>query len=212
VIKPQSSLFKRLQVFQEIIKWLEIVLLCLFLIGVFWFFYTSFCAQSTCQDLAISETELSQVIQLTFPIAAILNSLRIGLVSILNDKDNESETLFYLSLIGLAGCYALFGLFFPEYVARSQKYTTDSPAFLLQIILLMFTVGLLLADKQTWDKSISFIKFRISCSLIHLILLIINPVIGLLAGIILVPICVLYSPVSSEKMYSDQETQEEHMM
>jgi hypothetical protein len=54
----------------------------------------------------------------------------------------------------------------------------------------MTTVGSLLLDKQTWDKSTAFVKIRISMAVIELVVLLINPYLGIILAGFILPIAI----------------------
>lgn len=158
---------------------------------LFWVLYTSFCSNTSCKEFAISQEQFIQFIQVAFPVYGIVNSLRLGLVYRLNDRDDEPESIFYISLGGLAMLYTLIGLFFSDFLARSQRSGSESSIFIITLLLFVVTVGSLLADRQTWDKSTFFVRWRVVLSLIHVIILLINPITGLMLSCVLVPAGVL---------------------
>ena len=121
----------------------------------------------------------------------LLNSVRIGLVFLINDPDPEPEYLFYVSLVGLFISNILFGLFFSDFVSRAEKGQVDAPVFIAEVVVLMFTVGSLLADRQTWDKSTTFVKIRISLSILELVVLLINPYLGIILAVFVIPVSVI---------------------
>jgi hypothetical protein len=206
VIYKNLPLYKNLAALQNTLKWIELIALGAFLVGVFWVFYNALCFDTTCRQSFVNEANLIKAIQVAMPLAAFVGMLRTAVVFLLNDRDSETETLFYLSLLGVVLSYSIVGWFFPVFLDRGQNYFTESPVFVAAIITLLITIALLLADRQTWDKSNVFVRLRVSLSLIHLVLLLINPLIGLLASIIILPVLVLmYSGTALEPLEDKPE-------
>lgn len=191
MINSKTTIYKSLLIFQTILKWLELAFAGIFTVLIFWIFYKVLCYDVVCQQVNITQQQLVSLLQFILPLVGLLNSLRIGLLFVLNDKDKIPETFFYLGLIGLFISYSIFGLFFNSFLYRGENTLADSPVLIIQVFVLLITISLLLADRQTWDKSTAFIRLRISLSLIHLVLFLINPVIGLLASVIIIPISVI---------------------
>jgi hypothetical protein len=176
---------------------MELLILCLFFAGVFWLGYIYFC-NVECRNIGLGNFTFIDAIRIGFPIAAIVNVLRIAVVFRLNDNDDLPEYLFYISLACLALSYVLFGAFLEDFISNSQKTLTNSFGFGLTVATFFIAVGTLLADRQSWDKSTSFVKARIVLSLAHFTLLLINPAFGILASIIIIPIAMFWptkSPV-----------------
>jgi len=171
-------------------KWVEILLLAVFLTFFGWFFYTNYCV-ANCTVNTFESQYFITFIQFSFIIFAVVNSLRIGLVYLIHDPDDEQETLFYLSLFGLFLSYTIYGIYYPTFLALSSRTQIDSPILFVELILLGGTVLSFLNEKDIWEKSNFFVKFRISLSFLHLLLLIINPQIGIFASIIIFPLMVL---------------------
>ncbi len=186
-----SKTYQQALFWQEILKWAEVVFTISFFVALFWFFYLSLCKASSCSSFLISNEVQNTLIALFFFIWGALNSLRIGLVFLLNDKDEKPENLFYISLVGLFLCNLLIGIFFTEFVSRSEKNQVDTPSFIALIIILMSTVASLLADRQTWDKSTAFVKFRISLTILELVILLVNPFLGIFTAIFVLPVSIM---------------------
>jgi len=191
VLDKTSKLFQKVIFWQEILKWAEVFFTISFFIALFWSFYLSLCSADSCSSFLISNSTQNTIITLFFSVWGLLNSLRIGLVFLLNDDDERVENLFYISLVGLFLCNLIIGLFFTEFVARTEKNQVDTPSFIALIIVLMSTVASLLADKQTWDKSTPFVKYRISLTILELVILLVNPFLGIFSAIIVLPISIM---------------------
>lgn len=183
--------FKNFLFLQECLKWLEVFFASTFFVGLFWFFYLSLCRADSCKSFWLSTVTQNFVISAFFITWGFLNSLRIGVVFLLNDPDDEPEILFYISLVGLFLCNLLIGLFFPDFVSRADKNQVDTPAFIALIIILMSTVASLLVDKQNWDKSTTFVKARISLTILELVVLLVNPYLGIITAVIILPLSVV---------------------
>lgn len=183
--------YRYVSVFQNILRQVELFVFSAFLIASFWILFTSFCSSDACVSSAVDTNTLYYIIKIFLPVTAIINSLRIALVFRLNETEDETEKVFYISLFGLAFCYILVGIFFTDLLSRSQKTLTDSLSFLAIIISYLATLGGVLADRQMWDKSTFFVKWRVSLCLIHLIFFLINPIIGVVMSILVFPACVM---------------------
>jgi hypothetical protein len=193
MLLKDSLAYKKTFETQLVLKWVEVALLCGLLVTVFWYLYTGNCPNEACSDIAINYSVFRLMMAIVFPIASIIGSLRIASVFMLIDPDEQKENWFYISLAGIATSYSFFGIFYNAFYERVAKNMGDNWVLLSMLVLLIFTVGSLLREKQTWDKSNFFIKFRVSFNLINLILLVINPVAGLLLTILFTPFLVLVS-------------------
>jgi hypothetical protein len=186
----------------KIFKWIEIAELIALFTGVFWFLYALFCTSIQCQANIITKNQIYLVFQFAIPFAALINSLRIAVVFMKNDPDTEFEPFFYFSLMTLFASFTIFGINFQQFAQRDNINFINSPILFSLILTTLLTVLLLLIDKKTWDKSISFVRFRISLSLFQLIFLLINPLFGLILIFIISPLQVLRSDEKDQE-YSD---------
>ncbi|MEM1312869.1 MAG: hypothetical protein AAGF07_05415 [Patescibacteria group bacterium] len=124
----------------------------------------------------------------------------------LNDNDDLPENLFYASLGCLAFSYVLLGVFLNDFIANSQKSLTNPLGFGMTIATFFIAVGILLADRQSWDKSTAFVKARIVLSLFHFTIFIINPVLGILASSIVIPIAIFW-PLKKPQIHIQSDSE-----
>jgi hypothetical protein len=192
VIDRESTIYPKIVLFQNTLKWAEVLYLCFYVILVFWFLYTGFCGES-CSDVSFSVELLDIFAFLIFAGWGILSSVRTGLTFLLDDDDDEPETVFYVSLGGLALSYVIFGLFFDDFIKSIFGDFTSSSVILASVVTLLATVVGFLADKRTWDKVSTFVKLRITLSLLLIISLIISPVFGVILSALFIPISILLS-------------------
>jgi hypothetical protein len=190
VLTKGTKQFKQALFWQDVLKWLEVLFTAIFFVVIFWFFYLSLCKADTCKEFWITNQVQNIIVGIFFSVWGLLTSLRIGVVFLLNDPDPEPEYLFYLSLVGIFLSNLLFGLFFNDFVLRAENNQSDTPSFIALILVLMTTVGSLLLDKQTWDKSTAFVKIRISMAVIELVVLLINPYLGIILAGFILPIAI----------------------
>jgi len=181
-----------------ILKWAEIIFLLLYLLAVFWFLYTGNCASASCRDMRLTRDTVILGIQVGLTFGGILSSLRIGIAYLVLDQDDDPETLFYLALVGMALTYTIIGVNIQELLGPGDVRAT-SPLLLAAIVSLLISVLLFFADKKTWDKSISFVRVRAIIGILHLLLLIINPVLGVVTTIVLYPLQTLMYDGPSKK-------------
>jgi hypothetical protein len=166
-------------------------LLCVFLAFIFWLSYIYFC-KNDCTDTLIAGQNFLHLLQWFLPIWATINFIRLGVVFRLNDNNDEPEHLFYVSLACLTLAYVFFAVFMMDFIASSQKAENGSLGFMLTLVTFLIAVASLMADRQTWDKSVNFVKARIVLSLMHFTLLLINPGLGILASAIFVPLLLVW--------------------
>ena len=79
-----------------------------------------------------------------------------------------------------------------DFIANSQKALTGSFGFMLTVLTFLVAAGSLLLERQTWDKSVLFVKVRIVLALFHFTLLLINPVLGILSTVFFAPVSLLW--------------------
>ncbi len=192
MIDRESPLYPRIVLFQKSLKWVEVFYLCFYVILVFWFLYTGFCGED-CRDISFGAEGVGLIALFVFAGWGILSSLRTAVTFWVNDIDDEPETLFYVSLGGLALSYTTFGLFFEEFIKSIFGDFTSSPVILASIVILLSTVIGFLADKRTWDKVCTFVKLRITLSLLLIISLIISPILGIILSAFFIPTSILLS-------------------
>lgn len=190
----------------KILKWIEIVGLIIMILSVFWFLYTLVCTSIQCRSSIITYNNVINIFQFAIPFGALINSLRIATVFRKNDPDSDPEPLFYISLITLFISFSVFGYNFDQFLDRNSISFINSPILFALVASTLITVLLLLADKKTWDKSISFVRFRISLSLLELIILLINPVIGIILLFIILPLQILRSDQKDDDLVSIEYT------
>ena len=143
-----------------------------------WVFYDGVCGPSC--SISNSEVNIFLLIARVFlTIGAILNSTRIILVYILNDNDLLSERLFYIGVGVLAFSYFLYSIFLEEFLILSRAEINSSIAVISVIFFFFLSLIILILDKQTWDKSIGFIKWRVGFGVFNFTILLVDPILGL---------------------------------
>lgn len=174
------------------VRWFEVLLILIFYVLTFWLLYSNSCGTDSCKDLAPSTDVFYISIQVGFIIWGILNSIRIALVYLTFDPDKEPEILFFTSLVGLTLCFSVIGLFFKEFDEYSRRVIANSVPFLVELVLILTTAIVLLQEKYIWEKATGFVKVRVGLSFVHLIILLVNPLLGAALGLILFPIMVFW--------------------
>ncbi|MEI6728749.1 MAG: hypothetical protein WCK98_03855 [bacterium] len=174
--------------YSKVVKWFEVLLILVFYTLTFWLLYSNSCINQNCKELAPSTEIFFSIIKVGFIVWGLLNSLRIALVYMAFDRDKEPEILFHTSLAGLTLCFSVVGLFFQEFDEYSRRVIANSGPFLVELVLILTTAIVLLQEKYIWEKANSFVKVRVGLSFLHLILLLVNPFIGLIASLIIFPV------------------------
>lgn len=175
------------------LKWIEIFGLVIFLV---WFcamliFLDTNCINNVCREvLTIDGSLYMTVIKYILPIFGFLSLFRVGLNHFGNKRNGKFNPTFYLSLVLLLGCYAVFSYFakdFYYFYLDPDSPHIDSPYVMYTLFLFGITCIMLLKDKKTWDKSTFFVKTRIIFYVFHLALMIINIKIGVLSFALFTP-------------------------
>jgi hypothetical protein len=174
--------------YSKIVKWFEILLILIFYSLTFWLLYSNSCSNQSCKEFSPSTEIFFTVIKVGFIIWGLLNSLRIALVYIAFDRDHEPENLFHTSLAGLTLCFSVIGLFFQEFDEYSRRVIASSWPFTIELMLILTTAIVLLQEKYIWEKANTFVKVRVGLSFVHLILLLVNPFLGVVASLVIFPV------------------------
>lgn len=176
----------------SLLRFLELVFLIVVGFFAFRIIYLNTCNTLSCVTSRPSQEDLNLAIQLAFPIFGLLNSFRISTSFSLNDLDPEPEDFFHLSLVGVGISYFISGIFFRDFNQISNREIAQSTPFSLNLLILGFAGFLLFQEKKLWSKSTNFVKVRIALSLIHLVLIAINPYIGFFTALIFFSVMILW--------------------
>lgn len=174
--------------YSKVVMWFEVLLILVFYTLTFWLLYTNSCPDRSCKDLSPSTELFFSIIEVGFIVWGLFNSLRIALVYMAFDRDKEPETLFHTSLAGLTLCFCVIGLFFQEFDEYSRRVIANSIPFSIELLLILTTAIVLLQEKYIWEKANGFVKVRVGLSFVHLILLLVNPLLGVLTSLIIFPV------------------------
>jgi hypothetical protein len=85
--------------------------------------------------------------------------------------------------VGIGLSYFISGVFFRDFNQLSNREIAQSVPFSLNLLILGFAGFLLFQEKKLWSKTTNFVKVRLGLSLIHLIVIAINPYIGFFTAI-----------------------------
>jgi hypothetical protein len=182
----------------KFVEWIELMGFSLVATGGMYLLYTNYCQSLFCQSISPDQLTFNLSIKVIVVMAAIINSLRIGLLYNLTDPDRHVEYLFYTSLGFMAASFIIFGFNFVAFDQLTGRKITFDPYFFAYISTFGATLLLYLGERNIWNKSNLVVKFRMSLSFLLLVLIIINPTLALLSSMILVPLQVL-SPMLMSK-------------
>jgi hypothetical protein len=176
----------------NIFRFLEYCLISALVIFLTWLFYSQFCNTQSCNLNSPTQENIKLFIQSFFLAFGFSNSIRLASVFLINDPDEDPEDRYYLSLMGLTICYSLIGFFFENFSQIALRTSRESPIFIFTLFTFALTVISILSERGIWDKFTIFLKFRVSYSLLNIILLIFNPGFGIILSILFLPVIVFW--------------------
>lgn len=180
------------------VKYLEIVILVLGFLGLAFTlngmltcgdFGTS--TGSVCRDWGLGKINSLRLISILVPIYGVLNSLHIGLDHYLNVGFTSFTNLFSVGLFGLAFSFLLLAFFkvSPIIVPIAQQNNILTAIYVVTSL----TSLIFLTDTKLWHRDSIFVKLRLLSSIIYLVLASTSGGLGVLAGIVLIPINLLFN-------------------
>jgi hypothetical protein len=187
VIAQTTKLFRRLTLWQRLLKWVETGLFVYYIVGIFWIIGNHWICQNQTCDLNVNRIDIGLLIQLAFTISGIINSIRIGIVYLLHDKDKRPDQWFFVSLILSALSYVIFGYYFSSDINGFIQYSNNLLLYALLGVSVFASTVIILTDKQSWHLNSSFVQTRISLSLFNLIILFFSPVLGFFSSLLIIP-------------------------
>lgn len=202
MIHLYNARYIRLIKIGKVLKFVEIIILAVFLTVIYLLFVGSGCKGDFCNETTFTENILFSLLSVSFLLIGILNSVRIALDFYILDEDPEIEYLFYTSLIGMAISYGLIGFFYREIAMVSLKRMAPNMFFYSQVLILVVSVVSFFTEPHIWKKANYNIKSRTLLSFIHIILLLTNPPFGVLSSVIITPIITL-NTINFDKKYID---------
>jgi hypothetical protein len=178
----------------RLLKYLELGVLSLaFAAFAFTFYANMTCARDVenvfCGLFGADKTISSLSLQILLPLFAVLNSLRILNVYTINQLKFKNDTLFKAGLIGLTITYIGYSV----YRSAAQNIFA-SGANLIKLLLygiLGSTLVIFFIESEIWGKKNSFIRVRVFITSLHLLVYIFNSNLGILVGLVLIPILAL---------------------
>jgi hypothetical protein len=205
--KAKTQIKKALVKINVFLKWVEIVLLPVFL-GYFIFLaftQKTECISGLCQNswlylnLGLFQIEYSQslfnfIIDYAIPFFAIDGLVRIGLTFWINKREGKFEWFFYAGLIGLASCYYLLSRFYESFAyihAPGTNVSAESNVVELILAVLVVSGFMLFREKYNWDRASFFTKFRLMFYSFHLVVCIANINFGIILFLVSIPFQVL---------------------
>lgn len=187
MIVSTSKLFKKLELWQKLLKWVEIGLFVYYIVGVFWIIGNHWFCQDQICELNVNRIDIGLLIQLAFIFSGIINSLRIGIVYLLHDRDKKPDIWFFVSLLLMATSFIIFGYYFRTDINGFIQYTNNPILYIILGVIIFVSTAIILTDKHSWHLNSSFVKIRISLSLFNLIILFFSPVLGFFSTLIILP-------------------------
>ncbi len=180
------------------VKYLEIVILVLGFLGLAFTlngmltcgdFSTSI--EPACLDWGLGKINSLRLISILVPIYGVLNSLHIGLDHYLNVGFTSFTNLFSVGLFGLAFSFLLLAFFkvSPIIVPIAQQNNILTAIYVVTSL----TSLIFLTDTKLWHRDSIFVKLRLLSSIIYLVLASTSGGLGVLAGIVLIPINLLFN-------------------
>ena len=180
----------------KVVKYLEFMVLgCAFVAFIYTFNGMINCkpedTTTFCQNWGLGKIMSLRAISLLLPAYAILNSIHIGLDHYINVGENSYTNLFTIGLFGLSLSFILFAFF----KISSFVLSTAQQNIVLIFIYVVTTITTLifLADTKLWLRDTLFVKTRIITSVIYLIASAISPGLGVVVGLVTIPLSFLIS-------------------
>jgi len=139
-----------------------------------------------CSNWGIGKTDSVRAIFVLLPIYGILNSIHVGLDHYLNVGNQSYTNLFNIGLFGLSMSFILFAFFkiSPLLLPVAQQNLVLALIYLV----ITLTTAVLLSDTNLWHKDSLLVKYRILSSLIYLITSASIAGLGVLIGLIILPL------------------------
>jgi len=178
----------------KVVKYLEFLVLgCAFVAFIYTLNGMINCkpedATTFCQDWGLGKVLSLRAISLILPAYAILNSIHIGLDHYLNVGENSYSNLFSIGLFGLSFSYILFAFFKISPLVLSTAQQNIVLIFIYMVT--SITSLIFLADTKLWRQDTIFVKTRIITSVTYLIASAISPGLGVIVGLVAIPISLL---------------------
>lgn len=190
----------------HLLKWVEIAGLLIFLVWFLLnlFFLDNLCITGVCINRFMIDGNLYHtVVHYILPFFCCFGLIRIALNYFSTKKQDSWGLSFYLALIGLMACYISFAVYSREFFWFNDKEAVqpDSIQAIYTLIWFGFTSILLLKNKFNWDGSTFFIKFRIVVYIFHIVLMMLNLNIGVLAFAIFSPALIYTDLIKRSHFY-----------
>lgn len=188
--------------FKKILNFTSVVeLLCLSMGIVFagWLIWANTCETQYCMSLRTSKQTFDFFVSFVLILFGILNSVQVWLMLKSSDEDATGRGFFYLGVFGLALNYLIFGLFFSSLNELSVKGANSSMVFFIQISIFACNILLLFKDSSVWELAGNGVKVRVSLALLQIIILLVSPALGLLSGLVIFPVWVLWPKLSKKE-------------
>lgn len=108
------------------------------------------------------------------------------------DPSRDYDYLYIVSVVSQTISFFLIGFFLPQLLIRSESGVIDFTIFLMFLISIGVSIISILFDKSFWESNFRFIKVRLLSTLVLILLLFFNPILGLFGSILILPLMVLF--------------------
>jgi len=196
----QNPILKKIY---QLTTWLEYFFAGIYVFVLGWsFFLEPICGQNNCQNLEISNNNFQTFLLSFFIFIAITSCIRIILNSFLQNSADHQDAVVILCLIFCCVSLVLFGAFYDRFNLISQKRLIPGGIFYTQFLSILTAAVLLFTEQKILHHLNFFTKFRLSLTLIILVILTASPGIGLLLSLILIPASV-FLPVKVKELHHE---------
>ncbi|NJL96353.1 hypothetical protein HC766_05265 [Candidatus Gracilibacteria bacterium] len=191
MLSQQTSRRKTLINIDNFLKWLELIIFGACLAIFVWFTFNLFRCQEFCSPANVNTNFAILLIRLSFILGGLIYTTRIIAIYLIFDDNPQSETGFYISMAAIASSFVLYGIFINQIQLKPAINNFSSILTFILTGLFLIASTSLLADKQSWHQSNSFVRARISLSLFFLALLLVSPTLGLMSALVFIPLFLL---------------------
>jgi len=141
-----------------------------------------------CQNWNISQPHSLAFVLLMYPLGGILNSTRVYLVHQINQAGGAGWQ-FQLGLHALVISYILFSVY--RWGEDSWPISDLNLIRASYILTIFLAVVLLMTNSTLWREANAFVRIRLMSVTLHLTLISLNPFLGVVAGLYVLPIGLL---------------------
>jgi hypothetical protein len=176
------------------LRYFEYILLLVFIGILVWIGTQVQCVEDSCVISSVTEESTIRAIQVNIIVFGVISTFRTWYRYFVNNHDSgisDFDILYLVSVVSQTISYVLIGVFINDILVRSQiGYLSSSVLFILTASVGISILSLVF-DKKFWDNSIAYVRIRLTISLLFQILLLFNPLLALVASLIIIPTMIL---------------------